>query len=95
MWDVLATGNDFACIIVFFSTTVRISVFALTGRTRPHFAERVCHEGISPTIYRSCGKDLVSPTLTWQRFQMLSRKGVKYPFLGLTHTGDPQLRKKN
>ena len=27
MWDVLATGNNFACIIVFFSSTVRISVF--------------------------------------------------------------------
>ena len=28
MWDVLATGNNFACIIVyFFSSVVRISVF--------------------------------------------------------------------
>ena len=27
MWDVLATGNNFAYIIVFFSSTVRISVF--------------------------------------------------------------------
>ena len=27
MWDVLTTGNDFACIIVFFSTIVRITIF--------------------------------------------------------------------
>ena len=27
------------------------------GRTRPHFAERVCQEGISPTVSGSCGKD--------------------------------------
>ena len=27
LWDVLTTGNDFACIIVFFSITVRITVF--------------------------------------------------------------------
>ena len=27
MWDVLTTVNDLACIIVFFSTTVCISVF--------------------------------------------------------------------
>ena len=27
MWDVLMTGNDFACIIVFFSTAIRITVF--------------------------------------------------------------------
>ena len=28
VWDELTTGNDFACIIVFFSTTIRITVFA-------------------------------------------------------------------
>ena len=27
MWDVLATGNNFAYVIVFFSSTIRISVF--------------------------------------------------------------------
>ena len=32
-------------------------ICTLAGRTRPHFAERVCPEGISPTVSGSCGKD--------------------------------------
>ena len=41
MWDVLTTGNDFACIIVFFSTTVRITVFDRTP---------VAHNLILPSV---------------------------------------------
>ena len=37
----------------------------------------MCQEGLSPTVSGSCGKDPLSPTLTWRRFQMRSRKGVK------------------
>ena len=32
---------------------------------------------LSPTVSGSCGKDPLSPTLTWRRFQMPSQKGVK------------------
>ena len=46
------------------------------GHTRIHFAERVCQEGISPTVSGSCGKDPLSPSLTRRLFQMSSRKGV-------------------
>ena len=41
MWDVLTTGNDFACIIVFFSTIVRISVFECSP---------VAHDLILPSV---------------------------------------------
>ena len=37
----------------------------------------VCQEGLSPTVSGSCGKDPLSLTLTWRRFQMPSPKGVK------------------
>ena len=39
------------------------------------------HLGSSPTVSGSCGKDPLSPTLTWRRFQMSSWKGVKKPFV--------------
>ena len=41
MWDVLTTGNDFACIIVFFSTTLCITVFARS---------LVAHDLILPSV---------------------------------------------
>ena len=41
MWDVLATGNNFACIIVFFSSTVRIFVFERSP---------VAHDLILPSV---------------------------------------------
>ena len=43
-------------------------------------------EGLSPMIYESCGKDTLSHTLTWRRFQMSSRKGVKTVCLGPMRT---------
>ena len=58
VWDVLTTGNEFACIIVFFEHYITYScIWLLAGCTRPHFADRVCQEGISPTVSGSCGKD--------------------------------------
>ena len=38
----------------------------------------VCQDGLSPTVFGSCGKDPLSPTLTWRWFQMPSRKGVLF-----------------
>ena len=32
-------------------------ISSLAHRTRPHFAEHVCQDGISPTVSGSCGKD--------------------------------------
>ena len=42
------------------------------------YRDNCMHQGsLSPTVSGSCGKDPLSPTLTWRRFQMPSRKGVK------------------
>ena len=42
------------------------------------YRDNYMHPGsLSPTVSGSCGKDPLSPTLTWRRFQMPSRKGVK------------------
>ena len=41
MWDVLTTGNDFASIIVFFSSDVRITVFERSS---------VAHDLILPSV---------------------------------------------
>ena len=41
MWDVLATENNFVCIIVFFSSTICISVFERSP---------VAHELILPSV---------------------------------------------
>ena len=49
------TISPYNCIFQLYCTYFRI--WALSGRTRPHFAERVCQEGISPTVSGSCGKD--------------------------------------
>ena len=79
VWDVLTTGNYFAYIIVFFEHHwTYFCIWVLADRTRPHFAESVCQEGISLTVSGSCGKDPpLSPTLTRWWFRTLSRKAVK------------------
>ena len=56
---------------------------ASPDRTRPQPGSQ---EGLPPTISGSCGKDTLSHTLTWRRFQMPSRKGVKNVCLGPTRT---------
>ena len=42
MWDELTIGNDFACIIVFFSTTVRITVFGRSPVAHDLILSSVC-----------------------------------------------------
>ena len=42
VWDVLATGNNFACIIVFFSSTVHITVFERSPVAHDLILPRVC-----------------------------------------------------
>ena len=48
MWDVLTTGNDFACIIVIFSTTVRITVFARSPVAHDLILPSVCARRVYP-----------------------------------------------
>ena len=45
VWDVLMTGNDFSCIILFFSTTVRISVFECSPVAHDLILPSVCVPG--------------------------------------------------
>ena len=63
VWDVHTNINDWV------SMPCPIAQFILP--------QPMCQEGLSPTVSGSCGKDPPSPTLTWRRFQMPSRKGVK------------------
>ena len=52
------TSHTVACIIVFFEHYYTYNrIWLLAGRTQPHFAERVCQEGISPMVSGLCGKD--------------------------------------
>ena len=79
MWDVLATGNDFACTIVFFlSSTVRISVFERSPVGHDLILPSVCARRAYPRRFLGrVGRRPLSPTLTRRRFQMSSRKRVK------------------
>ena len=49
--------KQFHRIIVFFSSTIRISVFERSPVAHELISERVCQEGVSPTVSGSCGKD--------------------------------------
>ena len=42
LWDALMTENDFACIIVFFCTTVRISIFECSPVTHDLILPSMC-----------------------------------------------------
>ena len=82
VWDVLTTRNDFACIIVFFSITVRITVFERSPVTHDLILPGVCARRAYPRRFLGrVGRTPQSPTLTWRRFQMSLRKGVKKPFV--------------
>ena len=48
MWDVLAAGKNNACIIVFFSSTVRISVFERSPVAHDLILSSVCPGGHIP-----------------------------------------------
>src|SRR3990170_3320834 len=66
--DVLTTGTDWACIIVFECSPVAHDLILLN----------VCAWRAYPRRFLGrVGRTALSPTLTWRRFQMPSRKGVK------------------
>ena len=68
----------FCRIIVFFSSTVRISVFECSTVAHDLILPNVCARRAYPRWFLGrVGRTPLSPTLTWRRFQMPSRKGVK------------------
>ena len=65
-------------IIVFFSSTVHISVFERSPVAHDIILSNVCARRAYPRWFLGrVGRTPLSPTLTWWRFQMPSRKGVK------------------
>ena len=89
MWDVLMTGNNFTCIIVFFSSTVRISVFECSPIAHDLILPSVCARRAYPRRFLGrVGRTPLSPTLTWRQFQMPSRKGVKTVCIAPTRIND-------
>ena len=70
--------KQFPCIIVFFSSIVRISVFERSPVAHDLILPNVCARRAYPRRFLGrVGRTPLSPTLTWRRFQMPSRKGVK------------------
>ena len=89
VWDVLATGNNFEYIIVFFSSTIRITVFKRSSVTQDLILPSVCARRAYPRRFLGrVGRTPLLPTLTWRRFQRPSRKGVKTVRLGAHCTSD-------
>ena len=66
--DVLTTGTDWACIIVFDRSPVAHDLILCSVCDR-----RAYHRQFLGRV----GKTPLSPTLTWRKFQMPSRKSVK------------------
>ena len=63
---------------IFFSTTVRISVFECSPVAHDLILPSVCAGRAYPQRFLGrVGRIPLSPTLTWRRFRMPSRKGVK------------------
>ena len=90
MWDVLATGNNFACIIVFFSSTISISVFERSPVAHDLILPSVCarrayprrflgHVGRTPCRLHSLGDDS----------KCRRGKGLKTVCIGPTRTSVP------
>ena len=70
--------KQFHLIIVFFSSTIRISVFECSPVAHDLILSSVCARRAYPRRFLGrVGRTPLSPTLTWRRFQMPSRKGVK------------------
>ena len=70
--------KQFHRIIVFFSSIVRISIFECSPVTHELILPSVCARRAYPRRFLGrVGRTPLSPTLTWRRFQMPSRKGVK------------------
>lgn len=79
MWDVLATRNNFAYIIVFFLALLYAFPY-LSARPVAHdlILLSVCARRAYPRRFLGrVGRTPLSHTLTWVRVQMPSRKGVK------------------
>ena len=82
--------KQFRRIIVFFSSTVRISVFERSPVAHDLIFSYVCARRAYPRRFLGhVGRTPLSPTLTWRRFQMSARKGVKNVCLGPTRTSVP------
>ena len=78
VWDVLTTGNDFAYKILFFGTTVHITIFGCSPVAHELILPSVCARRAYPRRFLGrVRKTPLSPSLTRRRFQMPSRKGVK------------------
>ena len=69
--------KQFRRIIVFFSSTVRISVFERSPVAHDAILPNVCARRAYPRRFLGrVGRTPLLPTLTWRWFQMPSRKGV-------------------
>ena len=69
--------KQFRRITVFFSSTVCISVFERSPVAHDLILTNVCARRAYPRRFLGrVGRTPLSPTLTWRRFQMPSRKGV-------------------
>ena len=65
-------------IIVFFSSTVCISIFERSPVAHDLILSSVCARRAYPRWFLGrVGTTAPTPTLTWRRFQMPSRKGLK------------------
>ena len=66
VWDVLMTGNNFACIIVFFSTIVCITIFDPLSVAHDLILPCVCARRAYPQRFLGrVGRTPLSHTLTW------------------------------
>ena len=82
MWDVLTTGNDFAYIIVFFSTTVRISAHGL-------ILPSVCARRAYPRRFLSqCEGPPYRPHSLGDSSERRRGKGLKTVCIAPTRTSD-------
>ena len=93
MWDVRTNGNvsgDWLCGMylrpetillyncIFFSSTLRISIFKRSPVAHDLILPNVCARRAYPRRFMGrVGRTPLSPTLTRRQFQMSSRKGVK------------------
>ena len=72
---------------IFLTTIVRISVFECSPVADDLILLSVCARRAYPWLFLGhVGRTPLSPTLTWRRFRMPSRKGVKNVYLGPTGT---------
>src|SRR6266511_1167051 len=67
VWDVLTTGTDWACILIFHCSPVAHDLILPSVCARRAYPRR---------FLGRVGRTPLSPSLTRRRFQMPSRKGV-------------------